>query len=67
MTIHIIFADGSNPYIKYNMDPAAFAAEILNWSNSFDLEYSGTTGGDIIHFTATDKLSSKRPDDLPPW
>lgn len=67
MSIHIIFANGSNPYIKYNMAPADFAAEILKWSKSFDLEYAGTTGGDILHFTATDKLSTKRPDDLPPW
>lgn len=67
MSIHIIFANGSNPYIKYNMAPADFAAEILKWSKLFDLEYSGTTSGDILHFTATEKLLTKRPDDLPPW
>ena len=67
MSIHIIFSDGSNPYLKYNMAPAEFAAEVLKWSKTFDLEYTGTTGGDILHFTATDKLSSTRPADAPPW
>lgn len=67
MSIYIMFTDESNPFVRYNMTPAEFAAEVLKWSDNYDLVYTGTTGGDIIQFTATDKLGTVRPGDLPPW
>lgn len=71
MSIHIIFADGSNPYIRYNLTPAEFAEEVLKWCKGFDMDYSGTTDGSILHFTATDKraraIASVSAEDLPPW
>lgn len=71
MSIHIVFTDGSNPYIKYNMTPAEFAEEILKWCKGFDLDYIGATEGSIINFTATDKraraITGAAANDLPPW
>ena len=70
MSIHIIFTDGSNPYIRYNMTPEDFAREVLKWCKFFDLEYIGTTGDTILQFKATDKASAAPApsgDDMPPW
>ena len=55
MSIHIMFTNGSNPYIRYNMDPKTFAREILKWSILYNLDHVKTTDGDILHFTATEK------------
>ena len=54
MSIHILFADGSNPYIRYNMTPEEFAREILKWSKSFELLFIQASGT-IFHFKATEK------------
>lgn len=58
MTIHLLFADGSNPYIKYNMTPAEFAREVLKWSKEFDLEFIKATDT-IIHMRATGKQNAR--------
>ena len=57
MTIHLLFADGSNPYIKYNLTPAEFAREVLEWSKEFDLEFIKATDT-IIHMRATGKQNA---------
>ena len=67
MTIHIMFTDGRNPYLRMNIEPMEFAKEILKLSKNFDLVYTETTGGDILHFAATNKLTSNRPADELPW
>ena len=55
MSIHIVFTDGSNPYIRYNLTPEDFAREILKWSKSFNLAFQETTGNTIFHFTADER------------
>ena len=55
MSIRLVFADGSNPYIKYNLSPVELAREILKWSKRFELRYLETSGGTILHFEATEK------------
>lgn len=55
MSIHILFADGSNPYIRYNMTPAEFAQEILKWSKNFDLTFIKVSGETIFNFEAKEK------------
>lgn len=55
MSIHILFADGSNPYIRYNMPPDEFAMEILKWSKTFDLTFIKVSGESIFHFEAKEK------------
>lgn len=58
MSIHLLFADGSNPYIKYNLTPAEFAREVLEWSKEFDLEFIKATDT-IIHMRATVKQNAR--------
>ena len=59
MSIHIMFTDGSNPYIRYNMDPETFAGELLRWAKTFRLEFAGVIGEDIIQFTAAAKTGGR--------
>ena len=59
MSIHIMFTDGSNPYIRYNMDPETFAGELLRWTKNFHLDFAGTIGGSILQFTATEKSGGR--------
>ena len=58
MSIHLLFADGSNPYIKYNLTPEEFAREVLKWSKEFDLEFIKSTDT-IIHMRATVKQNAR--------
>lgn len=67
MAIHILFTDGSNPFIRYDLTPEEFALELLKWTENYILDFNGISGGSILHFTATDKLTAARPADLPPW
>lgn len=55
MSLHIIFSDGSNPYIRYNMDPVTFAQEVLKWSENFNLVFDKTLGEGIVQIIATAK------------
>ncbi len=36
-SIHIVFRNGSNSYIRYNMDTKTFAKELTKWSRNYDL------------------------------
>ena len=54
MTLHLLFADGSNPFICYDLTPAAFAREVLRWAETFDLEFIKATDN-IIHLRAAEK------------
>lgn len=40
MSIHILFDNGSNPFVRYNMTPAEFAKEVLKWDKTFILQLS---------------------------
>ena len=52
MSIHLLFADGSNPYIRYNLTPAEFAKELLKWAKNYNLTFTETTGQTIFNFRA---------------
>jgi hypothetical protein len=62
MSLHVIFADGSNPYIRYNMDPVEFAQEVLKWSENFSLRFDKTFGDGIVQIIATEKTTPVDPD-----
>jgi len=55
MSIHILFKDGSNPYLKYSMNPVEFATELLSWSKNYDLSFIKVTSDSIFHFEATER------------
>ena len=65
MSLHIIFADGSNPYIRYNMDPVEFAREVLKWSENFSLAFDKTFGEGIVQIIATAKNTVPANPDAP--
>ena len=62
MSLHIIFTDGSNPYIRYNMDPVTFAQEVLKWSENFSLVFDKTFGDSIVQIIATPIVAPIDPD-----
>ena len=59
MSIHILFQNGSNPYLKYNMKPEEFAKELLKWSKGFNLVFLKVTGETIFHFEAAEKQGAE--------
>lgn len=38
MSIHLIFTNGSNPYVKFNMTEKEFKKEINAWSKNYILK-----------------------------
>lgn len=56
MSIHILFDNGSNPFVRYNMTPAEFAKEVLKWDKTFILQFIGATGETIFHFKAYERM-----------
>lgn len=54
MSIHITFADGSNPYVVYNLPPEKFAREILKWAKRYDLIFEKALNS-VLFFTATER------------
>ena len=59
MSIFIEFTNGSNPFVRYNMDPKQFARELLKWCTLYTLTYAETFGHDIIRFIASERADSK--------
>lgn len=57
MSIHILFDNGSNPFVRYNLTPAEFAKEVLKWDKNYILQYEGATGETILHFTAYERTA----------
>lgn len=55
MSIHIIFRNGGNPFIRYSLSPEEFARELLRWSDGYKLEFLKATDETIFHFEATEK------------
>jgi hypothetical protein len=56
MSIHILFDNGSNPFVRYNLTPAEFAKEVLKWDRNYILQYEGASGETILHFTAYERI-----------
>ena len=57
MSIHILFDNGSNPFVRYNLTPAEFAKEVLKWDRNYILQYEGATGETILHFKAFERMT----------
>lgn len=53
-SIHIEFADGSNPYLHCNMTPHEFFKEIKKWQKNYDLQELRCANS-IIYYKATEK------------
>lgn len=53
-SIHIEFADGSNPYVRYNMSIHDFFEEVNKWKKNYDLEELRCISN-IIYYKATEK------------
>lgn len=54
MSIHIMFTDGSNPYVRYNMTDNEFTEELEKWQKNYDLILNSTFGT-IYTYTAKEK------------
>ncbi len=59
MSIHINFADGSNPWVAYNLSVTEAARVLLKWSRRFELVLD-STAGTILFFTATEKTQKTK-------
>ena len=38
-TLHLTFADGSNPWVRFNMTAKEFGEELVRWSKNYILTY----------------------------
>lgn len=59
-TIHLVFADGSNPFVRYNIAKDQLQAERSKWEKEYDLSLDKfckgvACGGGIYFYTATKK------------
>ena len=53
-SIHIEFENGSNPYVRCNMNSAEYKEEFKKWSEEYDLSKLHTIGT-IIYYIAKEK------------
>ena len=53
-SIHIEFENGSNPYVRYNMNSAEYKKEFRKWSEEYDLSKLYMIGT-IIYYSAKEK------------
>ena len=53
-TLHIIFGDGSNPYVRFNMDEHTFRNELRKWKRHYNIVY-GHWNGDILNISVSHK------------
>lgn len=53
-SIHISFADGSNPYLRYNMTLKEYEKEKRRWSRRFNLVHISDYGT-IVSYKAYEK------------
>lgn len=58
-TMHIEFADGSNPYLKNNMSRRTYIEELKKWQKNYILKTqsikNGINGSWLLFFKATEK------------
>jgi hypothetical protein len=52
--MHITFADGSNPWVKFNMTRAEYGFEVNRWARNFELQHLREAFG-IHYFLAKQK------------
>lgn len=53
-TLHIIFGDGSNPYVRFNMDEHTFRNELCKWKRHYNIVH-GYWNGDILNISVSHK------------
>lgn len=53
-SMHIAFADGSNPWVRFNMTRAEYGFEVNRWAKNFELQHLREAFG-IHYFLAKDK------------
>ena len=53
-SMHITFADGSNPWVRFNMTRADYGYEVNRWSKNFELQHLREAFG-IHYFLAKGK------------
>lgn len=54
MTIHILFDDGSNPYVRFNMTDNEFTEELEKWNKNYIMTPTSVFGM-IYTYTAKEK------------
>lgn len=47
-SMHITFADSSNPWVKFNMTRAEYGFEVNHWMKEYDLQHLRESFG--IHY-----------------
>lgn len=53
-TLHIIFGDGSNPYVRFNMDERTFRNELRKWKRNYNI-VSANWNDTILTISVTQK------------
>lgn len=53
-TLHIIFGNGSNPYVRFNMDEHTFRNELRKWKRHYNIVH-GYWNGDILNISVSHK------------
>ena len=53
-TLHIIFGDGSNPYVRFNMDKKQFRNELRKWKRNYNIVHK-YQNGTIFNITLEEK------------
>ena len=54
MTIHITFTNGSNPYVRFNMDKKQFRNELQKWKRNYNIVHK-YQNGTIFNITLEEK------------
>ena len=57
MSIHILFENGSNPYVRFNMDSNEFTEELEKWQKNYTLKLNSVFGM-IYTYTAKEKINA---------
>lgn len=53
-TLHIIFGNGSNPYVRFNMDERTFRNELHKWKRNYNI-VSANWNDTILTISVTQK------------
>ncbi len=57
MSIHILFKNGSNPYVRYNMSDNEFTEELEKWQKNYNLTLNSMFGT-IYTYVAEEKTNA---------
>lgn len=57
-TLHIIFGDGSNPYVRFNMEERTFRNELRKWKRNYNI-VSANWNDTILTISVTQKSAKE--------